>query len=563
MFSCYHVIFSIIVILLSNASVMLCPSNISARESAYEMKQDVSALALTITPREIDFGSIRPSEGIKGAFILKNTGSRTLEWSITGPPGWICMETQKLTGSLQDKPENIKIHISSLKEFKHEEEGRLKNFYHVQMTLEAHNKLVSYQKRMASGMHREMLKMVSNGETTMIFVRFKLVSAILEPVIDVDQARLDFGIVKQGEQITKRVKVTNKGMRTLKWDVEIQKDMNALMPGKGGHYVSFLNEDIKGSGAYLPPLHLKDAIDLSGKWAELGGYPSSNTVNHILRYRFTGTGISVLFSVEPDGGEMTGFVDEELIISQECHAGSKERAECVVAEGLPYGNHTLILAGYGAQLMIEGVRVYGREVMKGAPGWINISPDSGTTNRETDYVNIMINTKLTSPGIYGENIVFDSNGRKSVVEISLEVSEDTSSRSIDIYRYLMDSDYLYTSNPQEDSRIILAGGYKKQGVAFRLFSPGTPGTTPLYRWYHPSKRIHYYSYSQPGEGKVLNGYVLEGTIGNIGTSRLTNTKALYRWYNPLTTSNFYTTDPSGEGHLKKGYRFEEIVGYVR
>jgi len=560
---CRIIIFSLVFILLNSVSFILYLPDVIASESAYKMKQDISAVALTVTPREIDFGSIRPSEGIKGTFILQNAGSDLLEWSITGPQSWILLETQKLTGSLRDKPESIKVHISSLREYRHEEGGKIKNYFHVQMNLEARNKLVSYQKRMASGMHREMLKLVFNGETITLFVRFKLVSAVLEPVVDVDQTRLYFGIVKQGEQVARRVKVTNKGMGTLKWDVDIQKDMHTLIPFANSHYVSFLNEDTRGSGIYTPPSYLKDAIDLSGKWAELGGYPSSNTFNHILSYRFSGTGISVLFSVEPDGGEMSAFIDEGLIISQECYAGPKERAECIVAEGLPYGNHTLILAGYGTQLIIEGVRVYGKEIMKGAPGWISISPDSGTTNRETDYVNITINTKLTNPGTYGENIVFDSNGGKAVVEVSLEVSEDTSSKTIDVYRYIMDSDYLYTSNPQEDSQTILYGGYKKQGIAFRLFSPGTPGTKPFYRWYHSGKRIHYYSHNQPIEGKVLNGYVLEGTIGNIATSRLTNTKALYRWYNPLTTSNFYTTDPGGEGHLKKGYRFEEIAGYVR
>jgi len=308
---------------------------------------------------------------------------------------------------------------------------------------------------------------------------------------------------------------------------------------------------------------LKDVMDISGKWSELNGYPSGNTSHHTLKYRFWGTGISVFFSVEPDGGDLTAYVDEKLKNNQECHAGQKERAECMVVEGLTYGPHTLTVLSKGSHVMIEGVGIYGKDAMKGNPGWIKIFPDSGTTTRETDFVNIMVNTQQAGPGYYEENVVFDSDGGQSVIEVSLEVSENTISKSVDVYRYALDSDYLYTSNPQEDTRIIQARGYRKQGIAFRLFSSDTPGTTAFYRWYHPGKKIHYYSYDRHGEGRSLKGYTFEGTIGNIGTSRLTNTRALYRWFNPATGSRFYSTDPNGEGHLRKGYRFDGIAGYVR
>jgi hypothetical protein len=554
-------IFSLIFALLCEVFFIFVSSDLFAFDSLIETQQGV---AISITPREIDFGNIRTSEGSKGDFVMKSPGSGTSEWSIAGPPGWIVMETQKLTGLLQDKDESIKVHISSLKEVRQEEAGRVKNLHLVQMTLHASNKLVSYQKRLTTGLHREMLKISFNGTATNIFVRFRLIAATLEPLLDVEPARIDLGIVRQGEQIEKRVRITNKGMTTLKWNISLQNDNDSGMLLAAGHYVSFMNSDVKGTGTYMPPQYLKDALDISGKWSEVNGYPSTSIINHILRYHFTGTGVTVLFTGEPDGTDMTAFIDEEMIISQECKAGPKERAECVVVEGLPYGNHTLTLAGYGTQLIVEGVKVYGKEVMKGPNGWINISPVSGTTNRETDYVNMTFNTKVTTPGYYAENIVFDSNGGNSIVEISLEVSEDTSSKSVDVYRYVEDVDYLYTSNPQEDSKIINPGGYMKEGVAFRLFTAGTPGTTPLYRWYHASRRTHYFSYyNQSEQGKIPAGYVLEGTIGNIGTSRLTNTRPLYRWFNPSNTSNFYTTDQSGEGHLRKGYRFEGIVGYVR
>jgi hypothetical protein len=527
------------------------------------VKENSVGAALTVTPREIDLGDIGPSEGAKSAFILKNAGSGAVEWSVSGPEGWTLMETQKLGGTLRDKPANLRIHVSSLKEVLYEDAGKSRNTYPVQVTLETWNRFVSYQKRLTPGAHREMLILTSNSGTRTIFIRFKLVSAVSEPVINVEPLRVDFGVVRPGEQVAKRVKVTNKGINTLKWGASVQSQQNTDSPAKAGRYISFLNDDIAGSGVYAQPPQLKDVMDISGKWSEQSGYPTGNTVQHILKYRFLGTGISVFFSVAPDGGELTAYVDDKAKNNWECHAGQKERAECMVIEGLTYGPHTLTIVGKGGQVMIEGVGVYGKDVMKGNPGWIGIFPDSGTTNRETDFVNITVNIQQSSPGYYGENIIFASNGGESVVQISLEVSEDNISKSLDVYRYVGSSDYLYTSNPQEDARIIQARGYRKQGIAFRLFSPGTPGTTAFYRWYHPAKKILFYSYDRHGGGRSLKGYTFEGTIGNIGTSRLTNTRELYRWFNPVTGGHFYTTDPNGEGHLKKGYRFEGIAGYVR
>ncbi len=557
------VILSCIFVSLANFSICISITGAAQQGSAQGIKENTIQPVLTVTPKEIDFGSIGPSEGLKGSFVLINSGSRPIEWSVSGPDGWTLMETQKLTGVLRDKPENLKIHISSLKEALHEDAGKSKNSYPVQMTLDTGNRLVSYQKRLTSGAHREMLKLASNGVARNIFVRFKLVSAGSGPVILVDPVRVDLGVVRPGEQAARRVKVTNRGINTLKWGAYVQENPNTGSPGKRGRYISFQNEDVQGSGVYALPSHLKDVMELSGKWTEHNGYPAGNTSHYALKYRFWGTGISVFFSVEPDGGDLTAYVNEKWKNNQACHAGQKERAECMVVEGLTHGLHTLTILSKGSHVMIEGVGIYGKDAMKGNPGWISIFPDSGTTTRETDFVNIMVNMHNAGSGYYEENVVFDSNGGQSVVEVSFEAAEGAVSKSLDVYRYAAGPDYLYTSNPQEDAGIIEARGYRKQGIAFRLFIPGTPGTIAFYRWYHPGKKVRFYSYDRQGEGRSLKGYTFEGTIGNIGTSRLTNTRPLYRWFNPATGSRFYTTDPNGEGHLKKGYRFDGIAGYVR
>jgi len=560
------VLWSCVFFILCEVTVLVSMTRGSTPNPVQGAKGNGARPVLTVTPKEIDFGAIGPAEGAKGVFVIKNAGSRTVEWSLNGPEGWSFMETEKLSGSLRSKPQNLKVHISSLREEFSDSANKVKNSYPVQMTFEINQHFVSYQKHLMSGAHREMLKLVSNGGAINIFVRFKLVSAESEPLIHVEPTRMDFGVVKPGDQVSRRVKVTNRGRNTLKWLATIEHDAKTGVPAaEFGRYISFLNEELVGNGVYMPPLLLKDAMELSGKWSEQNGYPSSDKSGHVLRFRFLGTGISVFFSTEIDGGDLIAYVDENVKNHQDCQADPKERTECmIIAEGLVYGPHTLTVSGSKEnRVTIEGVRTYGKDVLKGTPGWISIFPDSGTTNRETDFVNIAVNTQQFHPGYYGERILFESNGGQPVIEVSLEVSEEGVYKILDIYRYVNSADYLFSSSTTEDAKMIQNRGYRKQGIAFRLFSPGTPGTTAFYRWYHPGKKIHFYSYDRQGEGKSLKGYSFEGTIGHIGTSRLTNTRALYRWFNPVTQGYFYTTDPNGEDHLKKGYRFDGIAGYVR
>jgi hypothetical protein len=213
---------------------------------------------------------------------------------------------------------------------------------------------------------------------------------------------------------------------------------------------------------------------------------------------------------------------------------------------------------------IEGVRIYGKEFMKGPPGWLKVYPISGRTSRETDYITLTVNPQSLSPGWYTENVLVNSNGGRKMVEVYLEVGSPNVTKMLDVYRFVRGTDYFLTTNPQAEMKGIQAGGYQKEGIEnFRLFLPGTPGTMNFHRWYNPQKGDRFYSYDLKGGGKSLSGYIYEGVIGNIGSSRLTGTKELYRWYNPSRGTHFYTTDPGGGGMKQRGYRFDGIAGYVR
>jgi hypothetical protein len=556
-------------IVLINSSGVWAVDSLSDKETKKNVTSDKGSMTvqtpvLNISPREIDLGVIGPDEGARGTFVLKNVGAGSLSWHANGSEGWTLFDEKKLSGVLENGEESLQVHISFLKKTLTSGGTAARDGINlIQLSLEANSGINIYRKNLSFGTHREALKFASNGGTRTIFIRFYLASRNVEPKIDVDPARIDFGAVKPGEYATRRIKVTNKGQEKLRWRVSVEKNPNGTS-SESSRYNSFFNGDIKGSGFYLPPSHLKESVDMTGKWTESNGFPSSSVPSSSIRYRFWGSGIMVFLSMENDEEGVAFHVDDKNAIEPDCREGQKETKECLVVEGLPYGQHILSIINKGSNLVVEGVRINSRDVKKGTPGLISIFPDSGDTTREIDYVNIMANTKQLSPGFYDENIVFKSNGGKAIIEASLEISADNKmGKVVDVYRYAAGSDYLYTSNAEADANIVHTKAYRKQGIAYRLFSQGAPGTTPFHRWYSAERNDHFYSYDPQGEGRSLQSYIYEGVIGNIATSRLTNTKELYRWYNPSTGRHFYSTDPNGEAISKRGYSFDGIAGYVR
>ena len=558
----------ILTIMLVNSIGVSAGENASNKKIRYgdvtdQGKGNVKIPVLTVSPREIDLGVIGPNEGGKGNFVLKNVGSGALNWSINGSEGWSFLDDKKLSGVLKNTTQNLQLHVSFLKEPLNSVHSITDSVNLVQLSIESNHCINSYRKHLSFGPHREMLKLVSNGGTRNVFIRFELVPGHSEPQLEVDPARIDFGVVRAGENITKRIQVTNKGRGILRWQVAVQGSADNVFSSASGRYISFFNEDVKGNGVYTPPPHLWETVNMTGKWMGYNGYPSSAVLSNSIKYRFAGTGIAIFFTTEKNEGNVFAYVDDKYAINPDCRAGHKDRTGCLIAEGLPNGTHTLTVINKGGRVIFEGVRVYGKDWNKGKQGWITIFPDSGTATKEIDYVNIIINTRQLTPGYYRENIIFNSNGGEVIVETSLEVSSDHILKVFDVYRYVAGFDYLYTANPQADASILRTKRYKKEGIAYRLFGYGTAGTTPFYRWYNSSRNNHFYSHDLRGEGMSLKGYVYEGSIGNIATSRLSNTRELYRWYNPSTARHFFSTDPNGENMIKKGYRFDGIAGYVK
>jgi hypothetical protein len=548
-----------ILLLLGLSAVTAFGQNIPKTPSIPVDDLDSLLSVLTVNPREIDLGVLGPGEEAKRTFYLKNVGPGNPEWFAEEPEGWKLSESQNLSGLIGQTPEPLRIHLVYVREV-----GTSKNrSCSLILRLEAGGHAAAFRREAPVGDLREEIRFNYDGGTISVFFHVRLVELASAPLLEAEPLRMDFGTIRPGEQITKRILLKNRGRESLKWKAGVAggKGMPSTALPPVGRYVSLRNE-VAGTGVHSFSGPLQEGLELSGNWEEEGGYPSGQGEQNVLRYRFTGTGISLYFWKSPDGGPFSVFFDEQFVSLVDGYAERRERGEALIIEEQLEGPHLLAIVNGAGKVTLEGVRVFGKPIQKGPRGWISVFPDSGFTTRETDYINVAINTRRLTPGIYGDHVLFLSNGGEADVEVFLEVAAETTPRFLDVHRYLAGSDYIYTTNPQAEASHLRLKGYRHIGIAFRLFAPGTPGTTDFFRWVNPSKGDHYYSYDSKGD-KPLSGYLFEGTIGNIATSRLSGTRELYRWFNPARGGHFYTTDQAGEGLAKKGYRFDGIAGFVR
>jgi hypothetical protein len=423
--------------------------------------------------------------------------------------------------------------------------------------METGGRSVSLSRELPLGELRERVQFNYIGGKQNVFFAARLSELAAVPILELDAFRIDFGKIRAGEIVSKRVHLTNLGKTLLKWKVRVA---GANDETGGGRYLSF-QRVISESPSALSG-QIQEGLDFSGNWTKKGGFPEGQGEQSSMKYRFNGTGITLYFWKSPETGKFSAFLDGQLVNVLDGFSENRERAEALIAENQPDGPHLLTVICGAGPTTFEGVSVYGKPVEKGSRGWVTVFPDSGFTSRETDYINISVNTHGLLPGIYGGRILFSSNGGDNDLQFSLEVAGDAHSRLLDIHRYLAGSDCLLTSTPQTETALIKARGYHYAGIPFRLFVPGTPGAIDFYRWFNPASGDHYYSYKHDA-GKSLPGYTFEGAIGNIGTSKLAGTRELYRWVNRKTKHYFYTTDQSGEGMAQKGFQYDGISGFVK
>ena len=521
---------------------------------------------LTIMPREVDLGFIKPGSTAFGEFKLSDITPGTMECAASCPDGWDAISGKALPIKVSHEPFSLRVELTIAEALEKARAGKSATpAYSARMKMEAAEKELICQKSLKAGQYRKAIALTFAGGPRTIFIDFRIQPAQGIPSISLNPQRLDLGIQPPGKILSKKIELTNRSREKLQWSIIGPSEARmSETPGeaKQERYFSFRQEGLPEPGKYLIPEHLKDAMELVGKWTERNGYPLHSSSAGALRFRFKGTGISVFLKSHTPEGNCAVYLDEAPLILPDELSGSWEKKEILIAEGLTDGPHTLNLVVKGGALEMEGVKVFGREIQRGPKGWITVFPNSGTTLSEIDYLNVKIDTTSLTPGVYGDDILFQTNAGEEAAEVYVNIVPDAAHKVLDVYLYSSDSDYLYTSDPQAEARRLYQNRYVKEGIAFRLFAPQTPGTTTFHRWYNPAIRDHFYSYDRTGGRKRLDGYIYEGSIGNIATSRMTNTRELYRWFNPATGRHYYSTQPKVPPALKK-YRFDGIAGYVR
>ena len=517
-------------------------------------------------PESLALGDIGAGKLKKGAVILTYADFDRKSWSASVTEGWQCKSGKPLTGVLvQGKSLKLKISMkSSLAPSR--EDAHKHGIYTVALNLEVDNQHVGYHKKMSSGNHREGIALNLGGDLKIVEISFHVMEYPLEPVLSVSPLRLDFETMGQGQKAIKKIEITNRGRQALKWKV-LQKSQGRQADDIGAlpaRYISFLHPADQGTGKYRPGPGSggKDQAEFTGHWSEVDGYPEAHK-NSVLKYRFSGSGVIIYFWKSPAAGKISLYLDNRIIANIDAFSEQTVTAEYRLNESVEVGSHTLTLVNNMGRVVIEGIKITGKEISRGNGKWIRIFPEIGVTTREIDYLHVSVDTARLPPGTYGHDLRVESNGGEAAIELFVEVSMETGLKVLDVYRYSFGNNVLLSTNSQRETKSVYFRNYRKEGIAFRLFTPGAPGTTEFYRWYNPRKQLHFYSYEANGGGKLSREYVFEGTIGNIATSRLPNTRELYSWQHPSTEQYFFSTDPRGEGIHKKGYKYIGIAGFVR
>ncbi|KQC09717.1 MAG: hypothetical protein APR62_13505 [Smithella sp. SDB] len=519
----------------------------------------------TIIPQEINLGTITADESSKGIFTFKSISSDVVDWSTDGPSGWKRLENRKLSGTLRNDFSFIQVGVRLLP--RETEDKQKSTSTYVEMKIESGSENLICRKEFQVGTHKATMDINSSDGQRTIIVTFTIRYIQENPLINLNPLRLDMGNVLQGKTVSKKIILSNSGNEMLTWSVAIKKHAKEDFPDDfhQGKYISFVNEEVRGSGVYNVPANLKEKIELMGQWKESNGYPTGAEGENFIKVNFSGTGIVLyLATYQEDEVNMAMSIDKSPVDNVNLLEDlEKSKGELLIAEDLADGPHVFTIASKNSCLVFEGVKILGGNTVYFPEGSIRIVPNSGATTRQTNYITVSFNAGQTDPGYYVDDIVFDTNSGEALVEVFVEVLPETVSKIVDIYRYYNGTDYMFTADPQAEAKRLIQNRYVKEGIAFRLFKPEVPGTVSFYRWYNPQKKSHFYHYDSNGGGKDLRGYVFEGTMGNIATSKLTNTRELYRWYNLKTGHYFYSTDLQGGKIDKKIYKFDGIAGYVK
>lgn len=522
---------------------------------------------LRVTPHEVDLGTIGPGEESEGLYQVKRSGVDAVTWELDAAGEWKAGQDQEpLTVVMTDHARALDISLRSARVDPVEVPGG-GVLFDLELVLQAGGgQTAVYHRRAPEGSYQDQVVLRLNDRHRTLFFAYQVSAEKSRPVLRLEPRVLILGMLEPEKVYMPKISVRNEGKSMLSWNAEVQGRRAFFhdMRLPRGMFMSLYNEKTGDDQFYTPPEQAAEVVSFSGWWRGRGGYPERFARNDSLTYSFEGTGVAVSFFTSPGAGSFRVSINDAYAGEIDCDGPSEERKEVMIAGDLEPGPQVLTLtAAQEGPFRLEGFRVYGTDVKRATGNWIRLSPSRGVTRTSPDFVSLIINPAELEAGLYRENILFDSDGGREVVELFFEVKEARTAALIPIYLYRRGDDRLYRPEsltlPDE-----LVRGYRKEEVAFTLFSAGTPGTAEFYAWHDPRRNSWFYSTDRTGDGREAAGYVFQGSIGNIALVPIRETRELYRLYNPETRRYLYTTTLREESEKRRrGYRYDGIAGYVR
>ena len=133
-----------------------------------------------------------------------------------------------------------------------------------------------------------------------------------------------------------------------------------------------------------------------------------------------------------------------------------------------------------------------------------------------------------------------------------------------LYRYWKPTarDHFYTTKIQEIGTAVPGRngnhGYTSEGIVAVVRAEPAPGTMPLYRYWQGAVADHFYTTNRNEIGTITpgvvgkHGYQSEGIAGFCFPAQYPNTVPLYRYWNGAAYDHFYTTNPAEIGTITPG-----------
>lgn len=106
--------------------------------------------------------------------------------------------------------------------------------------------------------------------------------------------------------------------------------------------------------------------------------------------------------------------------------------------------------------------------------------------------------------------------------------------------------HFYTISENEKNKVInqMSDIWEYEAVVYYAFPTQVAGTSPVYRFWSPTKRVHFYTNSKAERDKVINQYGntwrYEGIAFYAYSGKQSDSKNVFRFWSPTQGNHFYT-----------------------